>query len=201
MAEKHKYDFSFVAASLRLKEQVIVLEAEKEHVSKDEIIEKLGSGKIPTGKRLYSEFYKRSTFYTDLQKETILSTDLNSQQQLAFLAITKTYKFIAEFVIEVLREKVLIFDYQLNESDYNAFFRRKNELYEELDLLTDLTKSKIRQVIFKMLEGAGWIDSVQSKVIQPQFLSEEVLNAVVKDNPEWLKIFFWSDIDIENAKK
>jgi len=112
----------------------------------------------------------------------------------------KTYNFIREFVIEVLREKVLVFDYNITEGDYISFFRRKNELHTEMDSLTDKTQYKLKQVTFKILEQAGLIDNVKQRQIQPQILDTQTISAIVSDNKEWLKIFFMSDIDIENIR-
>ena len=101
-------------------------------------------------------------------------------------------------MVEVLREKLLVFDYQITEGDYISFYRRKSELHPEIEKLTEITQNKIKQVTFKILEQAGIIDNVKNKMIQPQLLDSNVINTIASDNKQWLKVFFMSDMDIEN---
>jgi len=199
MPSTNKYSFSFTASSLRLKDMIIVAQHK---VSNTEIdyVNVLGNGKSVTGKRMLSEYNKRLSYLSDKQLKLLADSDLVVQKQIAFLSVCKTYAFIREFVIEVLREKVLVFDYNITEGDYISFFRRKNELHTEMDSLTDKTQYKLKQVTFKILEQAGLIDNVKQRQIQPQILDTQTISAIVSDNKEWLKIFFMSDIDIENIR-
>jgi hypothetical protein len=47
-----------------------------------------------------------------------------------------------------------------------------------MDTITELTEKKIKQVTFKILEQAGIIDSIKSKVIQPQIIKKKVMAAI-----------------------
>ena len=51
---------------------------------------------------------------------------------------------------------------------------------------------------FQILEEAGIIDNVKEKYIQPQILDDNVKDAISLDDPNWLKIFLLSDVDIED---
>lgn len=197
MSDKKKYDFSITTASLRLNEWNKVIDADLGRRELD-IVQDLGGGKSKTATNMYREFVKRNAHFTPSQLSLFADTDLTSQKQLALLSICKLHRFVGEFVIEVLREKALLFDYKIHESDYTVFMRRKTELHEELDLLTENTRYKIKQVTFKILEESGLIDNVKTKIIQPQILSPDVIDVIKKDNKEWLKLFFWSDYEIEN---
>lgn len=200
MIKINNYDFSFTAASLRLNEMMAVVRAKSEGIEFDYINE-LGSGKSSTGKRLLTEFNKRLSFLTPSQIEILLESDLVTQKQVAFLSVCKSYGFIRDFVVEVVREKYLVYDYQITEGDYISFYRRKHDLHDEMETLTELTEKKIKQVTFKILEQAGLIDSAKSRIIQPQIIGFKLMNAVIQDNPKWLKVLLVSDIDIESTKK
>lgn len=200
MIDTDKYDFSFTALSLRLNEMLLVAEAAKEGKEIDYVNE-LGGGKSSTGKRMFSEFKKRLAFLTPKQIEILLESNLVTQKQIALVSICKSYGFIRDFVIEVLREKLLLYDYEITEGDYISFYRRKFDLHEEMDSLTELTEKKIRQVTFKILEQAGLINDIKSRIIQPQIIEFKLIKAIVKDNPNWLKVLLLSDMDIERAKK
>jgi hypothetical protein len=194
-----KYDFSFTASSLRLNELRLVA---KHQIAGSEInfTNELGNGKSSTGRRMLAEFTKRLSFLTEDQKELLVHSDLTSQRQIAFLSACKTHLFLRDFVVEVIREKLLIFDYEVSEGEYISFYRRKSDLHSEMDELTEVTANKIRQVTFKILEQAGIIDNVRSKNIQQQLVSDKVAATIAVVDRQWLKIFLMSDVDIENVK-
>jgi hypothetical protein len=147
-----------------------------------------------------SEINKRLRIFTAEQSDFFLLGDLTTQKQLAFLSVCKTHAFIRDFVVDVLREKVLVFDYEITEGEYITFFRRKSDVHPEMDDLTDITQNKVRQVTFKILEQAGMIDNIKTKNIQPQLLDSQLIKAIISDDSQWLKVFLMSDLDIENYK-
>jgi len=193
-----KYTFGFTAASLRLRDFITVSRLKSEGKDIDHL-NLLGGGKSSTGKRMISEYEKRLSFLTEGQKELLINSILPVQKQIAFLAVCKTYSFIRDFTIEVAREKVLLFDYELTDGMFNTFLRRKIDMHPELEEITDKTTYKIRQVTFKIFEEAGIIDNIKEKMIQPQLVDKDVLRVIVNDNKEWLKILLFSDTDINNA--
>jgi hypothetical protein len=200
MIKTSKYDFSFTASSLRLNEMLIVANAHQKGVEVDYVNE-LGAGKSSTGKRMLSEFKKRISHLTNLQIQVLLNGDLVTQKQLTLVSVCKAYSFIKEFIVEVVREKVLVYDYQITDGDYISFYRRKFDLHEEMDSLTELTEKKIKQVTFKILEQAGLINDIKNRIIQPQIIDYKLIKALVQDNPNWLKVLLVSDMDIKRAKE
>jgi hypothetical protein len=200
MTKTNKYDFSFTASSLRLNEMLLVARASHDGVEFDYTNE-LGGGKSSTGKRMLSEFKKRISHLTPLQLDVLLKSDLVTQKQLTLVSVCKSYSFIREFIVEVVREKVLVYDYQITDGDYISFYRRKFDLHEEMDSLTELTEKKIKQVTFKILEQAGLINDIKNRMIQPQIIDYKLMKALVQDNPNWLKVLLVSDTDIQRAKE
>ncbi|WP_298366429.1 DUF1819 family protein [uncultured Lutibacter sp.] len=196
MIELNKYNFSFTGFSLRVNEMIKVAEA----IQLGQPVEMVdfGDGNRNTGQRRLNEIKKRLSKLTDKELQLFIAGDFTSQKQLAFLSVCKSHSFIRDFVVEVLREKLLVFDYQITEGDYISFYRRKSELHPEMEKLTEITENKIKQVTFKILEQAGIIDDIKSKMIQPQLLDANVINTIASDNEQWLKVFFMSDMDIEN---
>lgn len=200
MTKTNKYDFSFTASSLRLNEMLMVARAHQNGVEVDYTNE-LGGGKSSTGKRMLSEFKKRISHLTPEQLDVLLNSDLVTQKQLTLVSVCKPYSFIREFIVEVVREKVLVYDYQITDGDYISFYRRKFDLHEEMDSLTELTEKKIKQVTFKILEQAGLINDIKNRIIQPQIIDYKLMKALVQDNPNWLKVLLVSDMDIQRAKE
>ena len=199
MTKTNKYDFSFTASSLRLNEMLLVARAYHDDVEVD-YTNDLGGGKSSTGKRMLSEFKKRISHLTPEQLEVLLNSDLVTQKQMTLVSVCKTYSFIREFIVEVVREKVLVYDYQISDGDYISFYRRKFDLHEEMDSLTELTEKKLKQVTFKILEQAGLINDIKNRIIQPQIIDYKLIKALVQDNQKWLKVLLVSDLDIQRAK-
>lgn len=196
MTNTNKYDFSFTGFSMRENLMIKVAKAFRDGAELDKV--DIGEGNSNTGKKRLSEINKRIKKLTYKQLNLLIDGDLITQRQIAFLSICKAHLFIRDFTVEILREKLLVYDPQLTEGDYIVFYRRKTDIYPEMENLTEITKKKIRQVTFKILEQAGIIDDVKNRMIQPQLLEHKVTNAIADDDKEWLKIFLLSDVDIES---
>ena len=188
-----KYEFSLTGSSLRVNEMILFA---TKYINQGLL--EFKSDKGTTNKRMVSEFKKRIDNLTVSQQELLLNSNFSNQKQLAFLSACKTYSLLRDFVIEVVREKYLIMDFNLSDTDYISFIRRKEINHDELANLTDQTQAKVKQVIFKILEQAGIIDNIRDKEIQLQLLGGSTKKSIIEDNPEWLKVFLLSDMDIQN---
>ena len=188
-----KYEFSLTGSSLRVNEMILFA---TKYIN--EGLLEFKSDKGTTNKRMVSEFKKRIDNLTVNQQELLLNSNFSNQKQLAFLSACKTYSLLRDFVIEVVREKYLIMDFNLSDTDYISFIRRKEINHDELANLTVQTQAKVKQVIFKILEQAGIINNVRDKEIQLQLLGGSTKKSIIEDNPEWLKVFLLSDMDIQN---
>jgi hypothetical protein len=197
MNNNNKYDFSFTAISLRVVEMSLVAKYKYDKTEFD-VSQEIGKGKSSTAKRFLSTINKRLGTLTRKQLEILANGDRTQQTQIALLSVCKAHRFLRDFIIEVVREKFLIYDYQLTEGEYIGFYRRKVELYPEMSSLTDSTQYKVKQVTFKILAESGIIDSVKNRTIQAQVLDSKVIEAISSDDKKWLSIFLWSDLDINN---
>lgn len=193
------YNFSFTSSSMLLNETLKVAAyfhegGTKEGAGPEAILKK---GKTATSKREFREIARRLRELTPAELELLATGPLPTQKQAAFLAICKAYAFIRDFVIEVVRDKYLGFDFQIHEGDYRSFYKRKRELHPEMDKLSESSEKKVRQRTFTILAQAGIIDNARSRRIQPQIVAPELARAIREDQPEWLKIFLLSGRDIQ----
>jgi len=205
MSLHSKYILSFTAASLRLNEMIKVAKAAYDNNSTDlQVVKESGvvfsSVKTRTSDREFREVRKRLEKLTPEQISILINADLISQKQIAFLAVCKRYEFIRDFTIEVIRDKVLVFDFKLNESDFNSFINSKILLHPELEAFSESTRKKAKQVMYRILEQAGIINNAVEKAILPQILQQDVINAIVRDDPAWLKIYMMPDRDIKQLR-
>lgn len=197
-----KYLLSYTAASLLTHETETVaklyLELQDWESVKVEVVEQnvLQKNALSTRKREYSEIKKRLSRLT-AKEFALYGTDTESRY-LAFLACIKTYRLIYEFVAEVLREKVLLFDDQILPSDYTSFFESKQAGAEELNAISEVTEAKLRQVLFRILADVGLIDSVKRMHICVPTLPRDLVEAIIEDDPMLLRAFLVSDRDIQS---
>lgn len=199
-----KYSLSFTAASFRLHDFLRVARAlanyegtvDSIEINAEEI---LGKGNQKTSKREMAEFLKRYNALTATQRNLLLDGTIDEQKHVTFLAITKSNAFIRDFMLEVVRDKFLVFDFQLTDGDYRSFVNRKIELHPELENFADSTLEKARQTLFKILADAGIINDIKDRTILQQWLSPLFIKSVTDDNNQYLKVFLLSEKDINLA--
>jgi hypothetical protein len=170
---------------------------------KDLVIEEniMQKQSVSSRKRVFAEIKRRIESLTSNQLEFINEANSSDIRNLIFLSILKTYRFIFEFMAEVISKKVLMFDYKILNSDYETFFESKKYAVEQLENITEATQYKLKQVLFRILEEAMVIDNTKSKNILKPHLSGEVIELIVKDNPVYLKAFLYTDYEIEKMKE
>jgi hypothetical protein len=188
-----RYKLSFTAASISLNESVKIAEVYLQLRNWDQVKDQVRRGNLLQSRtqssavRLYRELAQRLQTLSDDQLELLVDGSIQEQKQLLWLAVCKLYVFIQEFAIEILHEKFLTINYELTELDYDAFFNRKADWHGELDQITDSTRNKIKQVVFRILREADIIS--EGRIIMPALLSQRVVEALQPDAPMSFKIF------------
>jgi len=107
-----------------------------------------------TLKRVSREIVSRLKMLSADELGFLIEGSHQEQAYLLWLAVCRRYRFIAEFAIEVLRERYITLKADLNHEDFDSFFNRKSEWHSELDTLKPATRSKLRQVLFRILREA-----------------------------------------------
>ena len=170
----------------------------KEIVIEENIMQKQS---VSSRKRVFTEIKRRIETLSNEQLEYVNESSSSDIRNFIFLTILKTYRFIFEFMTEVISKKVLMFDYKILNSDYETFFESKRYAVEQLENIIEATQYKLKQVLFIILEEAMIIDNTKSKNILKPHLSGEVIKLIIKDNPIYLKAFLYTDYEIEKMKE
>ncbi len=202
-----KYLLSYTAVSLKAYEFEIIANLYKEtfdwasvekKVVEDNILQKKT---IATRKREFIEFKKRLQTLT--QEQLLYYEDATSSdvKNLAMLSCFKLYQLIYDFSTEIMRNKLLLFDFELLNSDYQSFYDSKAVAYDNLNTISEGTQYKLKQVMFKIFEQAEFIDSVKNRNIQKPYLSVELIKLIVQDDPKYLSAFLYSDNEINEYIK
>lgn len=156
--------------------------------------------KQSTFNREFAEIKKRISNLSQQQIELMVSGDLDEAKSMILLSILKSYDFFNDFMVEVLSHKFQLFDRFLEDSDYNRFINYKNINHPELLIITPETASKVKQVIFKILEQLGIITSAKNGTIIKPMLSSKSLEVIVNEDANLLAGFLYSNEEIKNLK-
>lgn len=124
---------------------------------------------LNTLKRVCREIISRLRTLSPGELEFLVEGSHQEQNYLLWLAVCRRYRYIAEFAVEVLRERYITLKHDLSFDDFDSFFNRKSEWHSELDELTPATRGKLRQVLFKILREVDFI--TDSNRIKPAMLS------------------------------
>lgn len=161
------YKLSFTSASLLLNDSIKVADIyyhkrkwpiTKEIILKENILQRKKEGTIV---RELQEIRHRISALTDKQLDLLLNSNVETQKLILFLGVCKYYQFIQEFTTEVLRQKIILFDNQIYDSDYEKFFAQKSSSSLKLSSISETTKEKIKRVLFTILWQAGIIVSAK----------------------------------------
>ncbi len=177
-----KYSLAFVGGALFHQESVRLAELYLEKgdwnaVRNDVIVGNLLQARTTSSaRRICQEICSRLQRLN--KEELVLLVEGNHQEQayLLWIAICRSYRFIYEFSLEVIRERFLTLRYDLGYEDFDAFFNAKMEWHEELEKIATSTRNKLRQVLFRMLREAEILSS--RNTIIPATLSPRLIDVI-----------------------
>src|ERR1700683_2658638 len=125
------YSFSFLTGALYLSESLAVAELARSRQDWAEVIRLasednlLKQRKTASRTRLLREIRYRLQQLSCEELEFFCDAGSRDQRQLLFIAICRRFRFIREFVEEVICPKALPLDVQLYPADFARFFDRK----------------------------------------------------------------------------
>ena len=188
---------SFTAGALLQPESVTIaklyLEVGDWDLVKEKVIAEnlLQSRALSTLKRLSHEIIARLSTLNIEELTLLIESEYQDQAYMLWIAICRYYRFIADFATEVLRERFITFKPDLQHSDFDTFLNRKCDWHSELDSLSINTRKKLRQVLFKMLRDANFLDSKNN--IQATMLSTRLIETIKRNDSRDIKYFTISE--------
>jgi len=177
-----RYSMSFTTGGLFHHESVtlaaLYLDLGDWNAVRDKVIGEnlLQARTLNTRKRVGSEVVSRLRTLNQSELEFLVAASHQEQAYLLWLAVCRRYRFIADFAVEVLRERYITLKADLTNADFDAFFNRKSEWHSQLDAITPKTRSKLRQVLFKILREADLLAT--NNMINAAMLSPGLLELI-----------------------
>jgi hypothetical protein len=174
-----KYSLSFTTGSLFHRESVklatLYLDLGDWDFVRDQVIAEnlLQTRTLNTLKRVCREIVSRLKTLSVREMDFLVEAHHQEQAYLLWLAVCRRYRFIADFAVEVLRERYITLKTDLTHEDFDSFFNRKSEWHSELDEISPATRSKLRQVLFKILRDADLLTAnnrINAALLSPRLL-------------------------------
>lgn len=113
--------------------------------------------------------------------------DRSDQQSLLWVATCRAYRFVREFALEVMREKYLSFQLDLPLESFDILYDAKAEWNEGLAGISPSTRTKLRQVLFRMMREANIISD--DNRILTAYVSRRLKALLERECPEDLLLF------------
>lgn len=188
MKSEKRYNTGFTAGSLLLKEAEILINSIQNYQDylkgKEELREELLPLKSETSKkRIISDLEKR---FKSIQNPEFFSIFTRSQpfekNLLLFYITIKHYSIIADFMLEIVRPKWNNLDYNLTIEDFKNFLFFKSDTHPELDKLKESTRTKMAQVVLRMLRELGLLEG--NKLKQLKF-EPAALEYIIRNDDLW----------------
>lgn len=195
-----RYSMSFTTGSLFHRESVELVALYLDLGDWDSVRHKvitdnlLQTRTLNTLKRVCREIISRLKTLSLSELKFLLETSHQEQAYLLWLAACRRYRFIADFAIEVLRERYITLKTDLNYEDFDSFFNQKSEWHSELDEIRPATRSKLRQVLFKILREADLLSA--NNIISAAMISQQLIDLISHCNRREILYFpiFESDL-------
>ena len=132
----------------------------------------LQTNTLSSSKRIFREISLRLKSLSNEEIEFFIRSNYVDQSILIWISICRTYKFIGDFASMIISEKFNSYQIELDYNDFNFFYEQQKVFYEELNLLKDSTRKKLRQVIFKIMKDLNILS--KTKEITPLLPSIEL---------------------------
>ena len=190
---KNRYSMSFTTATLLYRESLTIAELLEQLGDWDQVRQRviednlLQMRTLNASKRVYHEVASRLKQLTSAELALLRTGTRQEQNHMLWLAVCKRYRFIYDFAVEEVREKFLRLDLHLGYDDYDIYFYSKAEWHPEVAGVTETTRKKQRQVVFKTMREADLL--TQEEQILPAMLTPREIETIAADSPAYLALF------------
>lgn len=142
---------------------------------------------LSTSQRIAREICARLKTLSDHELNFLVKGSIQEQGYLLWIAICRLYQFIADFAVEVVREKFISLNYELHHDDFDFFYNKKSEGHDELEQISSTTRRKLRQVLFRMLREADIL--TKNNMIQGALLTTQLIDEMKRTNKMEIHFF------------
>lgn len=133
--------------------------------------------------RMVRSCYKRlDALDNDSLRWELSAAPVAIAKQINLYAMMRYNRLVWDFMVGVIGEKYKNQDFSFTRKDVNAFFSHLQEQNDDVAGWSELTISKIKQVLTKVLVEAQMLDTVKSDRLNSLFLCDELEDGIRANN-------------------
>jgi len=190
--EKKIYNGDIVAGSLLMEESRKIARLLLDNVDSDGwyqaiVLENILQKRSPAAAKKQARLIKSRLTTMDRDLWQLVydgSSEITSQALLA--ASIKRSRLVGDFMDIVLRQHWQTFTKKISVSDWNQFLDTCSQIDPRVDTWKDSTRSKLKQVVFRMLAEAKYIESTRTCKLIPVSLAPEIEKYLVKKSEDYV---------------
>lgn len=156
----------------------------------------LQARKTSTGQRWVTEIILRLRSLRENEVRLLVSGNSQDQASVLWLAICRRFAFIGDFMAEMVRERYLSLRNELGYPDFDAFIEGKMDQPPELVAISPSTRSKLRQVLFRLLREANLLSKDQQ--IMTPTLGRELAKLMMANDVSEARCFPITENDLRS---
>lgn len=193
MSSSTKYKMSFSTGGLFINESVEVAKLHHPGEPWTETLERALADRTMTlpksasNRRSLREITNRLHMLSEEDIEFLIYSDREDQAALLWVAACRAYRFFQEFCVDVIQERFLSGKADLPLETFDRFFEDKAEWHEEISSISEVTRKKLRQIMFRMMREADIISDKNE--IRAALLSTKFIEHIARKNKEELRYF------------
>jgi hypothetical protein len=119
----------------------------------------VAKGGASSVKRIRNEVVARLSTLSVAEIDHLAKAGMTDARALMWVAACRKYRILAEFVIEVLDERLRTYQPEIRVTDFDALLDAKGVTADEIVRLSPSTRARLRSGAFRMLREAELIDA------------------------------------------
>ena len=115
----------------------------------------------------------------------LINGDSTTIKQIIIYSIMKSDRFFFEFMDEVYKDKIILREFTIKDSDINIFIKRKQEQIPQIAQWTESTLKKLKAQYLTMLQEANFIKRINGVIeIIPPVIDPSLYNHLLEIGDE-----------------
>ena len=115
----------------------------------------------------------------------LINGDSTTIKQIIIYSIMKSDRFFFEFMDEVYKDKIILREFKIKDSDINIFIKRKQEQIPQIAQWTESTLKKLKAQYLTMLQEANFIKRINGVIeIIPPVIDPSLYNHLLEIGDE-----------------
>ena len=111
----------------------------------------------------------------------LINGDSTTIKQIIIYSIMKSDRFFFEFMDEVYKDKIILREFKIKDSDINIFIKRKQEQIPQIAQWTESTLKKLKAQYLTMLQEANFIKRINGAIeIIPPVIDPSLYNHLLE---------------------